>query len=109
MRQLSIWSSATESRTSLRSSSFCFREWTSWSLVRRRRSAKAFNASQGSAEFADSTDFSHIQSLVPINAVCGDGRTDPDRRDAEGAQTVDLMHTQSSRFMESTISDHLVK
>src|SRR5580692_8507476 len=50
MRQLSIWSSATESRTSLRSSSFCFREWTSWSLVRRRRSAKALNASQGSAE-----------------------------------------------------------
>jgi hypothetical protein len=41
--------------------------------------------------------------------ACGDGRTDPDRRDAEGAQTVDLMHTQSSRFMESTISDHLVK
>src|SRR5277367_6475610 len=69
MRQLSIWSSATESRTSLRSSSFCFREWTSWSLVRRRRSAKALNASQGSAEFADSTDFSHIQSLVPITQL----------------------------------------
>jgi len=30
----------TESRTSLRSSSFCFRDWTSWSLVRRRRSDK---------------------------------------------------------------------
>src|SRR5580700_8483720 len=69
MRQLSIWSSATESRTSLRSSSFCFRDWTSWSLVRRVRPAKALNASQGSAEFADSTDFSHIQSLVPINAL----------------------------------------
>src|ERR1700681_3224322 len=37
MRQLSIWSLATESRTSLRSSSFCFRESTSWSLVRRIR------------------------------------------------------------------------
>jgi hypothetical protein len=37
--------------------------------VRRRRSAKALNASQGSAEFADSTDFSHIQSLVPGVAV----------------------------------------
>src|SRR5580700_3213723 len=40
MRQLSIWSSATKSRTSLRSSSFCFRDWTSWSLVSRRRSDK---------------------------------------------------------------------
>src|SRR5216683_2204199 len=37
MRQLSIWSSATESRTSLPSSSFCFRDWTSWSLVRADR------------------------------------------------------------------------
>src|ERR1700721_2397662 len=40
MRQLSIVSSATKSRTSLRSSSFCFRDWTSWSLVSRRRSDK---------------------------------------------------------------------
>src|SRR5580692_3048118 len=40
MCQLSIWSSATESRTSPRSSSFCFQEWTSWSLGRRRRSDK---------------------------------------------------------------------
>src|SRR6266849_11024425 len=37
MCQRSIWSSATERRTSLRSSSFCFRDWTSWSLVPRRR------------------------------------------------------------------------
>src|SRR5216683_4940160 len=40
MRQLSIWSSATESRTSLRSSSFCFRDWTTWSLVRQIRPDK---------------------------------------------------------------------
>ena len=36
-----IWSSATKSRTSLQSS-FCFRDWTSWSLVSGRRRIKAF-------------------------------------------------------------------
>lgn len=35
MPQLSIWFSATESRTGLPSSSCCLREWTSWWPVRR--------------------------------------------------------------------------
>jgi LysR family hca operon transcriptional activator len=49
-RRLSSWSSATKSRTSLRSSSSRFRDWTSWSLVPRRRHIKAYVPSEDSSE-----------------------------------------------------------